>query len=100
MASEDRTVKLKDGSTEFEPLVEITMKTLNSLLSGGLPSVIALYDLVMLCRDSSYVITPPAEDILSGLLTRGEVHEAIRHIILSAVEGESFEDMKLVSPLA
>lgn len=93
-----QTVKLKNGAEEVVPLINITMVSLQSLMTS---SHIALYELVEVCKDKNHKPFGNAEVILKELALMeldGTIHKSIENIVLSAIDGESF-DMHLVNPV-
>ena len=97
--SETKVVKLKNGSEEAEPLVRVTIMSLRMLMESD---PIAFYELFELCKDRNHKMFGNAGEKLAklGLVgAAGHVHDSIRNIVLSAVEGEGL-DMCLVSPIA
>ncbi len=90
--------RLKNGSEEFKPLVQVTMASLSKLAETN---PIAFYELVMKCRDQGHELFGNAGEVLKSLAliedARGSVHDSIRNVVLSAVEGDGF-DMTLGSP--
>ena len=86
-------VTLKNGATEAKPLVEVTMMSLDMLLSTNPTSFI---ELVESCRDREHVIWGSSGERLVQLHLlesvdsdgHGHIHESIRNIVLSAVTGE------------
>jgi len=95
--------KLKNGTEEAAPLVTVTMVSIQHLWDSGLPGVLALSDLVQICRrDPKYQKFGSNEDTLKKLAllqSRGDVHDSIRNIVLSAFSGEGLE-LTLGSPVA
>ena len=92
-----KEVKLKNGATEAEVLVVVTLTSISSLMELN-PMV--FYDLVMKCRDNSYKFFGNNIDVLlkRSLVQRdGNIHNSIKNIVLSAVEGEGLE-LNIVSP--
>jgi len=92
-------VKLKNGTTEAKPLVNATMLILRDLVDND---PITLYELTMLCRDSSHQLWGSAGTKLKErnlVESDGRVHQSIRNVVLSAVTGDGL-DMCLSSPLA
>lgn len=62
---------------------------------------LALYDLVMKCRDRSYQFFGDNEKYLQDLKlveASGDIHGSIKNIVLSAVRGDGI-DMVLSSPV-
>ncbi len=92
-------LKLKNGSEECVPLVNTTVMSVRHLMESN---PIAFVELVLLCRDRNHELFGNTAVDLQGLALVGRdgfVHDSIRNIVLSAVEGEGLE-MKLISPLA
>src|SRR3989338_5617614 len=91
--SQIKLVKLKNGSEEAEPLVRVTMMSLQHLM-GENP--IAFYELVELCKNRNHKMFGNTNEILERLsmVSNGFVHGSIRNIVLSAVKGEGL-DMQL-----
>lgn len=95
-------VKLKNGSEEFGPLVQVTMFRLRSLLDKGMGVV--FYELVCLCRDRDHDPWGQTGQELQALKLvehdgdRYRVHESIKNVVLSAAEGEGL-DMSIVDPV-
>jgi hypothetical protein len=92
-------VMLKNGAEVPRSLVAATMLALESLLRDN---PMAFYELVELCRDATHQIWGDLDKELAsrGLITLRQlstgktvalVHETIRNIIVSAVEGEGCE---------
>lgn len=92
------TVKLKNGSEAVEVLVETTMISLTSLREEN---TIAFFELVQKCRNPQHIMFGDAKEIAQkfGLIEQGKIHDVIKDIILSAVEGDML-DMKMVDPIA
>jgi len=94
------TVTLKNGTEEAMPLVTVTMFSLQDL---GKKSPLAVYELVMLCRDREHKIFSLrlADDLKGRSLIQldGRVHASIKNIVLSAATGDGL-DMVIGSPLA
>jgi hypothetical protein len=91
-------MKLKNGSEEHDGLVGVTMMSIRQLTKTH---PIAFYELVMLARDPKHKLFGNTDEPLNALslITNGQIHDSIRNIILSAVEGEGRE-MTLGSPKA
>lgn len=88
---------LKNGAIEEENLVEAAMITLTRLAQSY---PLSFSELVTKCRDESHEMPLEVVEELKGLcLVWGneKIHDPIRNILLSAVEGEGFE---LTSPIA
>jgi hypothetical protein len=99
---------LRNGSSEKELLVAVTMFTLKSLLEDKNPetaagSAIAFYELVQKCEDPSHEIFASVTKVLlkerALLDASGAVHSSVRNIVLSAKRGEGLE-LYLGSPYA
>lgn len=96
------TVQLKNGSEEFKPLVAITMASLRHLYDK---KPIMLIELTMLCRDPDHKMFGTTigqelcdTNLISVAGTRMVVHDSIRNIVLSAVEGDGL-NMVLRNPV-
>jgi len=91
-------VRLKNGAEEGKPLVLATMMSLRRTMEKD---PMAFYDFVMLCRDRHYEPFGNAIERLENLslVHSGQVHESIRNVVLSAVEGDGLE-MTIGSPVA
>jgi hypothetical protein len=89
-------VKLKNCSEVPESMVIVTMLSLETLISTN---PIAFYELVQKCRNPKHKMFADTEEDIKGLglMHSGSVHECIRNIVLSAVEGDDL-DMRLTSP--
>ena len=93
-----KTVVLKNGAEEILPLTEVISLVVNELLDDG---DLAVYDLVMMCRDPNY---NPFPSCLERLKARslvepdGRVHQSIRNVVLSMAEGDGLE-MKFSNPV-
>jgi enolase len=97
-------VKLKNGAEEAEPLVKVVMLSLSSLFEADrMDYAFAFYELVMKARDPKHeIFSNVHKNVLKDLAlvqSNGRMHDSIRNIVLSAVEGEGLA-MKLVSPFA
>ena len=91
-------VKLKNGSEGVKALVSITMMSLESLIETN---PVAFYELVMKCRDVNHRFFGNTGEVLQKLSlvqTDGNVHDSIRNIVSSAVDGDGV-DMTLGSPV-
>lgn len=92
-------VTLRTGVAVPWPVEKLVEMHLRSLANDD---VLALYDLVMLCRNGRYILSPGTAQTLHarGLIdTNGQPHDDIRAVVLASVEGEGLE-MHLVDPLA
>lgn len=95
-----QTVRLRNGAEEVKSLVSMILFTLKDMWSKG--EVTTVYELAMLCRDPEHKLFGDTGDVLKKLSLvqpDGRVHDSIRNIVLSAVEGEGL-DMRLQSPIA
>ena len=93
------TVKLKNGSDEFGPLVVGVMLSLKALAEKN---PIAFYEIVQLARNRNHKFFGNVEKDLQDFSLLGSdsrLHSSIRNIVLSASEGDGIE-LKLVSPYA
>ena len=90
-------VMLRNGKEAPDILVNTTMLALSTLLSQ---QPVAFYELVEVCRNKDHVIFGDCASRIErfGLMESGRVHECVRDIVLSAVDGEDF-DLTLHSPL-
>ncbi|OGT46803.1 MAG: hypothetical protein A3E83_03890 [Gammaproteobacteria bacterium RIFCSPHIGHO2_12_FULL_41_20] len=91
-------IKLKNGSTELDGVVFTVMDNLKSLFHSN---PILFYEFVMKCRDSNHTMFGKSNDALKllGLIEgNNSVHDSVRNIVLSAVEGEGL-GMRLGSPV-
>jgi hypothetical protein len=94
-------LKLKNGSEEAKPLVIVTMMSLESLFND-LSGVLAVYELREKARNPKHEFFGNLGEKLKELSLvqqDGSVHDSIKNIVLSAVEGESLQ-MHLVNPIA
>ena len=94
-------LKLKNGSEEAEPLVKVTMMSLNQLMQG-LPGAIDAYELVEKCKDPDHKMFGDSEKHLidAGLMEGpGRIHDSIRNVVLSAAVGDGLE-LHFESPIA
>ena len=92
-------VKLKNGTEEMEPLVKVTMLSIESLLSSD---PIGFYELVMICRNPKHPAwgdAPAKLARLALLQSNHQPHDSIKNIVLSAVVGDGL-DMRLINPVA
>lgn len=95
---EPKAITLKNGSQEADVLVAGIMLSLKSLMKEN---PIALYELVMKCRNPNHQMFGNTKDVCEelALVERNSVHDSIRNVVLSAVEGDGLS-MKLGSPVA
>jgi len=94
------SVKLLNGSEEADVLVTVVMMSLKSLWNEGLAGVLAVYDLHQLCQNPNYsAMYIKHLNSLNLVSDDGSVHDSIRNVVMSAVQGEGLE-MTLRSPIA
>jgi len=94
-----RMIKLRTGKEVPEPNVKVVMISLNGLMTSN---PIALYELVMLCRDKKHQLFGNTGEVLKSyalIEPSGQPHDVIRDVVLAATEGEGLE-LRLVSPVA
>ena len=90
-------VQLKNGSEVPGSALVTIMMNLKSLRENN---YLAFYDLVQLCKDSSYDISFTRQALeASPFLATGRIHDDAKNIVLSAVEGDDLE-MVIGSPVA
>lgn len=92
-------LSLKNGSQEAKAIVVVTMMALRQLVQQH---PIAFYELVTVSRDPAHKLFGNNGAILAKFhlaSESGHVHNSIRNIVISAVEGNDL-DMVLRSPLA
>jgi len=93
-----KLIKLKNGIEEAESLITIVMMSLQKLFNEN---PMAVYELVMKCRDNNHQYFGNMVEELKTLAlvqSDGSVHNSIRNIVLSAVKGEGLK-MVLGSPI-
>ena len=93
-----KTVVLKNGAEEAQPVVTVAMMSLNRLIQDN---PIAFYEMVQVCRDPNHQPFGNTALILKDLSLMeesGQVHDSLRNIVLSATEGDGL-DLTLVSPI-
>lgn len=94
-----RTVRLRNGAEEAEPVVIGVLLGLDLVIERNL---VAFRELVAKARDDGYQVSAAGQTVLRarGLLAaEGRLHGSIRNVILAAVTGEG-EGMVLGNPLA
>jgi hypothetical protein len=92
-----KTVQLAHGE-EVVVLVKVTLLSLDHLIKDN---PIGFYELVMKCRDPQHSIWGDQQGKLQELSLvqpDGRVHQSIRNVVLSSVQGDGLE-MVLTSPL-
>jgi hypothetical protein len=98
MSWEMKAVFLKNGAEEAEVLVRVVMLSLGNLMEQN---PIVFYELVQLCKNREHKLFGNTGEILEKLrlVENGEIHDSIRNVVLSAVEGDGL-NIRLTSPLA
>ena len=93
----DGHVTLRSGVKTTHPLVACVMLTLQALFNE---QPIAFYELVARCRWPDHALRRGSAAVLerSGLLDRGTVPDAVREIVLAAVDGDALT-LRLTSPV-
>lgn len=97
-----REILLKNGGKEVDTLVGQVMMSLRGLFDNGVAGALAVYDLHEKCKNPDYEIFGPNIEPLENLHlidSNGTIHNSIKNVVLSAVEGEGME-MALGSPVA
>lgn len=92
-------MKLKNGTEEAKPVVAITQMSIREVWQDN---PLAIYDLHSKCQDPDYEFFGDNGEILKRLnlvQSDGRIHQSIKNVVLSMVEGEGM-DMTLVSPVA
>jgi len=89
-----KSITLKNGAVEAEPLVDMVMLTLSDLIRHR---PIEFYELVMCCRDNEHVPFGNTGDKLKEWALY-PISGSIRNVVLSAVTGDGI-DMSLGSPI-
>lgn len=92
-------LKLRNGAEEAEPLVKVTMLSLQRLFQE---KPIVAYELRELCKNPQHQLFGNAGNDLKALnlvQEDGRIHDSIRNIVLSAFEGEGL-GMTMISPVA
>ena len=89
-----KSITLKNGAVEAEPLVDMVMLTLSDLIRHR---PIEFYELVMCCRDNEHVPFGNTGDKLKEWALY-PISDSIRNVVLSAVTGDGI-DMSLGSPI-
>jgi len=86
-----QSVTLSNGAIEAKPLVAVTIVSLRNLCSNN---PIAFYDLVMMCRDSSYQVGDLSLERLQStgfIESTGKLHESIVNIVTAVVKGDGLD---------
>jgi hypothetical protein len=96
-AMSDGPVTLTSGVKTTHPLVACVMLTLQALFDE---QPIAFYELVTRCRQPDHALRGGSAAVLerSGLLDCGTVPDAVREIVLAAVDGDALT-LRLASPV-
>lgn len=100
-------IRLKNGGRAERAAIVTIMDSLSDLQKST-AGITALWDLVRVCRDHSFVIT--SDNSRKTLVRRGlikhfnadgsaVVHDSIRDVVMSAVQGNGL-NMRIVSPIA
>lgn len=92
-----KTIRLRNGTEEAEPLVKVTVMSLQRLVQEH---PISFYELVQVARDRSHRPFGNSGDVLASLSLLqpgGRMHQSIRNIVLSATDGEQL-DVSLCDP--
>jgi hypothetical protein len=96
-------IRLKNGSEEPKPVVHVTMISLKEMWQSGIPGMLAVSDLVQICRgDPTYKPSGDKENQLkqlSLLQEDGRPHDSVRNVVLSAFTGKGL-DLQMTSPVA
>lgn len=91
------TMLLRNGTTEATDLIAAVTLELRKMFRS---QPVAFYERVQLARDPKHRPFGAASSGDTLLEHDGCLRGAIRNIILSSVEGEGFEDMRLIPPTA
>lgn len=101
-------IKLKNGAEESPVMVATVHMILDSLLeetdnmAENIRNVTVFYDIVTACRDPKYMSQISKANMMKleglALVKNGRVHDSIKNVVLSSVEGEELE-MELVNPV-
>lgn len=97
------TALLRNGTREARYLVAATTLVARRLFKEH---PVAFYELRELCRDETHVPFGTTKKVLADAMLVEErngvwhTHESTRNIVLSACQGEGFEHMTIVNPLA
>lgn len=91
-------MKLKNGSEVAKPIMITVMMALNTLLQK-MPMV--AFEAVEMARNPNHQPFGETGEMLEkfGLLLNGQMHGAIRDVIISAAQGEGW-DVTIGSPVA
>lgn len=93
-----QTVKLKNGTEEPRVVVAATMVSLQAMFRDA---PIIAYEFVSVCRDPLHKIWSGKDQMVAaGFMNEdGKMHDTIRNVTLSALDGEGM-GMTLGSPVA
>ena len=95
-----RMMRLRNGSEAPDIIIAAAMTALERLAGQGLPGMLALDEMTRFCREAC----PPSAQSMRLLVAarlvseEGMVHDVIRNVVLSAVEGHGLE-LRLGSPM-
>lgn len=92
-----KLVKLKNGSEEPITLVNLVFRVLENLLNN---EVMVFIELVCKCRNPQHKLLVGEKRLQElSLMENGIIHNSIRNIVLSSIEGEGL-GLCLISPVA
>lgn len=93
-------VRLHNGETVPQPVVITTMLCINKMLEG-VPTTLALIDLVEHCRNNSPLPSSSFQlcTDFALILETGKVHDIVRAIILSSAQGSGLS-LQFTNPIA
>ena len=97
--SELKEAQLRNGTSEFRPLVILIHSVLDGLLKKD---PVSFYEIVQKARNRDHVMFGKSGQVckdISLLKPDDSMHGSIRNIILSSVAGDGLS-MRLVSPVA
>ena len=96
--SRAKMVPIRNGTYEFEPLVQ---GIIHSLVELRHKDPLAFHDLVMKCRDNNYQLSKGTAFIAQNwavLNINGGVIPNLRNVVTAAVEGDGM-DMVITDPI-
>lgn len=98
-----RELKLRNGSTEPEPVVHATMMHLNAMAGDGHEGLVRIFYLNEIARNRADDLPPEIIKALSdmGILSpNGTMHGSVRNVIVSAIsdDGETLHSPVLHNP--
>lgn len=96
----NRMVLLKNGGEAPMSAVTTTMVSLEEMMTGSVPTMLAVYDLAEHCKTGAEVTGRSRELLISyGFMSQeGTVHDVTKDVILSAAQGEGM-GFTLINPL-